>query len=165
MVFPSPGDFGLTKIKGWTGVWVSLGQWLNGDASRYTHAFLVLDNEQVIEAQPGGAVITPLSEYLGRLDVVFSRFDLTHEQRDTMVAHARQLEGTPYSFLDYLALALTRLKIKPTFVINRVKSSGHLICSQLVAQEYEKVDAALFRSDTPSYMVTPGDLADVLIRK
>lgn len=161
---PQPGDFGLTKIHGWVGVWVSLGQWLNGDASRYTHAFLVLDNEQVIEAQPGGAVITPLSEYMGRLDVVFSRVPLTDEQRDTMVAHARQLEGTPYSFLDYLALALTKLKIKPKFIVNRVKSSGHLICSQLVAQEYEKVGAPLFTDGTPSYMVTPGDLADVLIR-
>lgn len=165
MLEPRPGDFGLTKIKGWVGVWVSLGQWLNGDASRYTHAFLVLDNEQVIEAQPGGAVITPLSEYTDRFDVVFSRSELTDEQRDTMVAHARQLEGTPYSFLDYLALALTRLKIKPKFIFNRVKSSGHLICSQLVAQEYEKVGASLFTDGTPAYMVTPGDLADVLIRK
>lgn len=164
ILMPQPGDFGLTKIHGWVGVWVSLGQWLNGDASRYTHAFLVLDNEQVIEAQPGGAVITPLSEYMGRLDVVFSRVPLTDEQRDTMVAHARQLEGTPYSFLDYLALALTKLKIKPKFIVNRVKSSGHLICSQLVAQEYEKVGAPLFTDGTPSYMVTPGDLADVLIR-
>jgi uncharacterized protein YycO len=161
-LIPQPGDFGLTKIKGWTGVWVSLGQWLNGDASRFTHAFLVLDNEQVIEAQPGGAVITPLSEYLGRLDVVFSRRDLTDEQRDTMVAHARQLEGTPYSFLDYLAIGLARLGITPSFIMKRVLDSGHLICSQLVAGEYERVGAPLFTDGTLPSMVTPGDLTYVL---
>lgn len=161
-LIPQPGDFGLTKIKGWTGIWVSLGQWLNGDASRYTHAFLVLDNDEVIEAQPGGAVITPLSTYSGRLDTVFSHRELTDEQRDTMVAHARTLVGTPYSFLDYLAIALVRLGFTPDFIVRRVVGSKHLICSQLVAQEYDYVGAPLFTDGTPSHMITPGDLTYVL---
>lgn len=157
-----PGDFGLTKIKGWTGIWVSLGQWLNGDASRYTHAFVVVDDNYVIEAQPGGAVLTPLADYLERDDVVFSNLILTDQERETIVERAQQLEGTPYSFLDYLAIALVRLGLKPKRLIDRVVGSKHLICSQLVTEVYEYAGVYIFDA-TPSWLVTPGDLANRLL--
>lgn len=158
-----PGDFGLTKIKGWTGIWVSLGQWLNGDASRYTHAFIVVDENYVIEAQPGGAILTPLADYLERDDVIYSNLPLTEEQRKYIVDKAQSFEGTPYSFLDYLAIALVRLGIKPHRVIDRVVSSGHLICSQLVAEVYTYAGVKLFDDGTEPWMVTPGDLANRLL--
>lgn len=158
-----PGDFGLTKIKGWTGIWVSLGQWLNGDASRYTHAFVVIDDNYVIEAQPGGAVLTPLADYLERTDVVYSDLPLTDAQRKLIVEKSQSYEGTPYSFLDYLAIALVRLGFKPRRVIDRVVSSGHMICSQLVAEVYTYAGVPLFDDGTPAYMVTPGDLANRLL--
>lgn len=158
-----PGDFGLTRIKGWTGIWVSLGQWLNGDASRYTHAFVVVDDNYVIEAQPGGAVLTPLADYLERTDVIYSNLPLTLEQRKDIVDKAQSYEGVPYSFLDYLAIGLVRLGIKPHRVIDRVVSSGHLICSQLVADVYAYAGVQLFDDGTPAYMVTPGDLANRLL--
>lgn len=158
-----PGDFGLTRIKGWTGIWVSLGQWLNGDASRYTHAFVVVDDNYVIEAQPGGAVLTPLADYLERTDVIYSNLPLTLEQRKAIVDKAQSYEGVPYSFLDYLAIGLVRLGIKPHRVIDRVVSSGHLICSQLVADVYTYAGVQLFDDGTPAYIVTPGDLANRLL--
>lgn len=158
-----PGDFGLTKIKGWTGIWVSLGQWLNGDASRYTHAFIVVDDNYVIEAQPGGAVLTPLADYLARTDVVYSNLPLTDQQREIIVAMARQYKGTPYSFLDYLAIALLRFGIKPKRLISRVVDSDHLICSQLVTSVYAHAGVDLFNDGTLPWMVTPGDLANRLL--
>src|SRR5690242_14546439 len=158
-----PGDFGLTKIKGWTGIWVSLGQWLNGDASRFTHAFVVVDDNYVIEAQPGGAVLSPLADYLERDDVVFSNMHLTQIQREYIVKRAQELEGTPYSFLDYLAIALMRLGIKADRIVDRVVSSKHLICSQLVTEVYESAGVEIFDDGTDSWMVTPGDLANRLL--
>lgn len=158
-----PGDFGLTRIKGWTGIWVSLGQWLNGDASKYTHSFIVIDNNYVLEAQPGGAVLTPLADYLERTDVIYSNLPLTQVQRDSIVHRALQLEGTPYSFLDYLAIGLVRLGFKPYRVIDRVVSSGHMICSQLVAEVYTYAGVKLFDDGTEPWMVTPGDLANRLL--
>lgn len=158
-----PGDFGLTKIKGWTGIWVSLGQWFNGDASRYTHAFVVIDDNYVIEAQPGGAVLTPLADYLERTDVIYSNLTLTDQQRKTIVEKAQSLEGTPYSFLDYLAIALLRVGVKPRRIVDRVVSSGHLICSQLVTEVYSYAGIEIFDDGTLPYMVTPGDLANRLL--
>jgi len=157
-----PGDFGLTRIKGWTGIWVSLGQWLNGDASKYTHAFVVVDENYIIEAQPGGAVLTPLADYLERTDVVYSNFSLTQVERDRIVKRAQELEGVPYSFLDYVAIALVRLGIKADRVVDRVVSSGHLICSQLVTEVYESAGVYIF-DNTPPWLVTPGDLANRLL--
>lgn len=158
---PKPGDIGLTRIHGFTGFWIGLGQLLNGDASRYTHAFIVLEDSTLIEAQPGGAVIRPLSEYDGE-DVLYSKFDLTDEQRAIIVATARNLEGTPYSFLDYLFLLLYRLRIRIPWITKRVESNEHMICSQLVEYAYEKAGIDLVPNSKPNY-VTPGKLTYALL--
>lgn len=158
---PNAGDIGLTRIHGFTGFWISLGQLLNGDASRYTHAFVVLDDDTLIEAQPGGAVIRPLSEYDGE-DVLYSKFDLTDEQRATIVATARSLEGTPYSFLDYLFLALYRIRIRVPWITRRVESNKHMICSQLAEYCYEEAGWDIIPGTMPNY-VTPGKLSYALL--
>jgi hypothetical protein len=61
---PQPGDIGLTSITGPVGRLIQIGQWLNGDGlGPYEHAFIVLPDDQLIEAEPGGAHVAPLSEY------------------------------------------------------------------------------------------------------
>jgi hypothetical protein len=68
-----PGSFGLAVIAGKTGKLVQWGQNIvDGRKETYTHAFFVLDKGEVIEAEPGGAEINPISKYLGREDVLFS---------------------------------------------------------------------------------------------
>lgn len=159
---PQPGDIGLTVIGGFTGFMVTLGQWFNGDLSGFSHAFVVLDDETVMEAEPGGAKITPLSHYSER-PVRYSRwFPLTRVERAAIVEQARALEGTPYSFADYLALALVRLGIRPKRLLHYVASSNHMICSQLVDYVYCRAGVHLFSDGRPSQDVTPGDLDRVL---
>ena len=85
------------------------------------------------------------------------------EQRVRIVAEATALLGTPYSFLDYLALALHRFKVRPKCIEGRVTDSGHLICSQLVDQVYLAAGIHLFADGRMSQDVTPGDIANVLI--
>jgi hypothetical protein len=168
---PRPGDFGLTKIGGFTGWWIGLGQFITGDASRYTHAFIVLDGNQVIEAMPGGAIISPLEKYLGANDdgtpkAVFSRLeDLTDEQRQIIIREARKAEGIPYSFLDYLSLALLHFGFKPKKLRKRITDSGHMICSQLVDHYHCVAGYHMFNDGRLSQDVTPGDLANFLIEK
>lgn len=159
---PRPGDIGLTVIGGPLGVMVTLGQWLTGDLSAFTHAFLVLDEGKAIEGDPGGARIVPLSKYADR-PVRYSRwFPLTPAQREEIVAVAESLEGTPYSFLDYLALALTHLGLPSKRIREYVRSSNHMICSQLVDYAYCKAGVHLFVDGRLSQDVTPGDLDRVL---
>lgn len=157
---PRPGDFGLVRMSGLTRWAIRLGQWLNGDGfADYQHAFLVLDDESLIEAEPGGARIRPLSEYS---DAVYSDWPLTEEQRAAIVAAGRELEGIPYSVLDYLSLALVRLHIRPRWVTRYVASTGHLICSQLVDHAYLMAGVHLFTDGRFEGDVTPADLVSVL---
>lgn len=155
-----PGDIGLTRIGGVLGFFVSLGQHLAGDSSRYTHAYIVLDDETVIAAQPGGARIDKLSDYKNK--AIYIQLDLTDEQRASIVAEARSLEHLPYSFLDYLAIAIARLGIKPKWLKRYIANTGHMICSQLCDEVYRRVGIHLFNDDRLPQEVTPGDLLYVL---
>lgn len=138
---PEPGSFGLSRTYGAAGAGIHLGQFLLGEPTSYGHAFLVLDNDEVIEATTRGAVITPLRQYLARPagHVVFCdrpvteysaritaqraspnlakspRFPIGQEfeeiLREDVVWAARRLVGTPYSWADYAALAAHRYRI------------------------------------------------------
>jgi hypothetical protein len=163
---PRPGDIGLTRIGGIVGVLIGLGQFIMRDASRYSHVFVVLNDNEVIEAMPGGAIISPLEKYAGTTKygsplAVYLDIKLTDEQRASIVENARQLEGTPYSFLDYAALALERFGIKWKWVENYVTSSNHMICSQLADEAYNRANVHLFDDGRLPQKVTPGDLTYV----
>jgi uncharacterized protein YycO len=163
---PRPGDIGLTRIGGLTGVLVGLGQFIMRDASRYSHVFVVLDNNEIIEAMPGGAIISPLSKYDGLTKygspmAVYLNIELTAEQRARIVKEGRKLKGAPYSFLDYGALALERFGFNWKWLENYVASTKHLICSQLADEAYRRAEVHLFEDGRPPQKVTPGDLTYV----
>lgn len=163
MTMPSPGDFGLVSIKGKVGFLIRVGQWLNGDGFRdYEHAFIYVGNGRIVEAEPGGALLSDLDTYDSR-PIMWSTglCALTDEQRSSIVKEAISQVGTPYSFLDYLAIGLYRLGIKYLGVAKRVEESKHLICSQLVAQDYATVGVPL--TTYPPYLVTPGRLTKFLL--
>jgi hypothetical protein len=169
-----PGSFGLAVIAGKTGKLVRLGQDIvDGRKTTYTHAFFVLDKGEVIEAEPGGAEINPISKYVGREDVLFSdkpvqqalnffpwanRADLEGTLRSVMVERARGLEGISYNYLDYVAIGLEHFNIDVPFVRNRVRREDRMICSQLVDYIYDICGIHLFNDGRVSQDVTPGDL-------
>lgn len=178
-----PGMFGLSIIGGKTGRLVAAGQALTGDGSRYTHAFMIVDNQEIVEAMPEGARIYPLSfradddggivvtdapvqRALANFDKHFGNtgfFDDIRAQyetalREQIVEYARSLEGTPYNFADYFLLALAHLGIKADWLRKRVDDKGHMICSQLVDEVYRGVGIHLFDDNRLPMDVTPGDL-------
>jgi uncharacterized protein YycO len=160
------GQFGLSIIGGGLGRAIWLGQAIIGDRSRWTHAFLVLDEKSVVEAMPDGARIAPLKPYLElekRSLAAFSRLTLTDEQRATVVQVGREFEGVPYSFLDYVSLSLEHLHVRPPWVQHRVESSGRMICSQLVDRAYDIAGVHLFDDGRKPGDVTPGDLSRCLL--
>lgn len=155
---PLPGDFGLVTVHGNVGTLIRIGQWLNGDGfSNYEHAFIYIGNGQIVEAEPGGARIAPLSEYAGR-SIRWSTdlINLTAQQRTAIVELAKNQVGTPYSFLDYFAIAAKRFHLPLPFITKRVLDSKHLICSQLVAEDYDAVGSTL--GNKPAYLASPGYL-------
>lgn len=169
-----PGSFGLAVIQGKLGFWVDKGQEVvERQKYKYTHAFLVLDDGTVIEAEPGGAKITPLAAYTKRRDVVFSDepvqlyldgvvgYDLDEAEariREKIVDFGRSLAGTPYNYLDYLAIGLDRFGIHPALIRRRLARTDRLICSQLVDFAYQHAGIHLFDDGRDPANVTPGDL-------
>jgi uncharacterized protein YycO len=156
---PKPGDIGLTTIDGWVGVLIRLGQLLNGDGfSTFEHAFIVLEDEMLIEAMPGGAQIVPLSEY-DDTDVLYVTVPgLTDDDRKRICDAARSFEGVEYSFVDYAAIAAHRLHLPYPGLRAFVESTDHQICSQLVDNAYRLAGVKLFSDNRWAGYVTPGSL-------
>lgn len=182
-----PGMFGLSIISGKTGALVAAGQALTGDGSQYTHAFLVLDNDEIIEAMPQGARVVKFADRaddvggivlcdpvaariadikaedskLGYADNYGSEGYYEHIEdnlRSYIVTIARGFEGTPYSFLDYAALSLAHFGVKAERLRKFMLNKGHMICSQLVDEVYRRSGIQLFDDGRLPMDVTPGDL-------
>lgn len=161
------GDFGLVMDPNGTGRWIQIAEALNHkgahkDAKLFTHAFVVVgegDNPEIVSAQPRGARIEHLHDYG---NVTMSSWNLTDAQRAAIAISARLLVGTPYSFLDYGSLALLHFHIRPSFVVDYVASTHHMICSQLVDYVYTACHLNMFSDHRFPGDVTPADLGDVL---
>lgn len=163
MTAPAPGDIGCTQITGSVGRLIRLGQWLNGDGfANFEHSFVYVEEGLIVEAEPGGARLAPLAEYDERM-IVWLRCP---EQHGAAVADAaRQLIGTPYSFLDFVALALHRLHIRVPGLRRYVAATGHQICSQLADEAARRGGWHIFDDGRWSGYVTPGDLAALAERQ
>lgn len=160
MMEPQPGDFFLAPISGIGGVAIKFGQWLNGDGFlKIQHAGIYLGNDRTIEAMPGGAILGNIERFHPE-SLVWSTglWDLTQAQRNSICRMATGMQGTPYSALDYLALALHRFHIPTPLLHYYIQSGGHMICSQLVDRAYHQAGVELFDDGRWDGDVTPGDL-------
>lgn len=179
-----PGSFFMRRIDGWTGRWVSAVQAFVRGGSNFTHAGLILDNDQIIEAEPGGANIksietlyrhepvmvsdAPMQRWLDSTVfpmVLGAKEEAEWNKRNELVTKARYLDGIGYSFLDYFALAFAEWKLPGwTLVRDRVESSQRLICSALVDRAYSWSEVHLFDDGRLPGDVTPWDLENYVLR-
>lgn len=151
------GDVGFSTIGGHTGAAVNVGQAILRDSCRFTHAYLVLSGDRCIEAMPAGARIVPLGDRHGP-GYAYAQLELTDTQRNMAGEIAHRLEGTPYSFADYLALAAVQVHISTPRLRRYVSSSARMICSQLVDHILCQVGFHVFTDGRLPQDVTPGDL-------
>lgn len=164
------GDVGFSVIGGRVGWWVTLGQslidFVSRDQSWWTHTYIVtwVDSRNgvahIVEAMPGGARETLLTG-ADRCGAGFGwvRIPWTGVEGSGRVdLEGLKLVGTPYSFLDYLSLALLHLGLPRGLVARRVTDSGHMICSQLVDQVLSRAGVKVFDDGRLSQDVTPGAL-------
>lgn len=158
---PTLGSIGLVTIPGTAGRLIRLGQWLNGDGYRdYEHAFVVVAvglGTMIVEAEPGGAQLNPLHYQ----DVLWLPCPV--EYGPAVAAAARSMIGTPYSWLDYLALAAVRLHLPSRRLRRYVADSGHMICSQLADHAAGLGGWVLFHDGRSPEDVTPGDLSHLAV--
>lgn len=163
------GAIGLVKISGQVGMLIRFGQWLVTKLDHvrlktpdeawadFQHAFVYLGDGKLIEAEPGGARIVDLAEYDGWDIYWCSNIAREHVADLGQVAKlAPSFEGTPYSFLDYFAIATRALHIPVPGLRKFIASTKHEICSALAALIYAESGAALYSTWTG--YVTPLDL-------
>jgi len=163
-----PADWAVTRVNGFAGRFIRVGQWLNGSGFRdWEHACFYAggDDDLILEAEPGGAKLRP---YHYPADQVLWSCDnpeladvLTDEQRAMAMDVARHYEGIPYSFLDYDAIAAHRLHIPAPGLKHYIADTGHQICSQLTDQCCLDLGWHLFTDGRWPGYVDPEDLANL----
>lgn len=155
---PNPGDFCLVATPG-------VIAWLIRAVTRSTvnHAFILTDPGEIIEADPSGAQVVPLSNYDG-MPQTWSLMDLTDAQRAAIAGHALDHEGDPYSWLDDVCIGLSHLFgwHVPAAVRRRLARSDRLQCAQLVDVAYLEAGIHLFSDGRIPGDVAPSDLLGLI---
>jgi len=156
---PAIGDYAVVRTNGVFGKLIRI-----GTLSRWNHVIVYVGDGWIVEANPKGVQLRPLSEYDGMSLAWNQHENLTPEHRAAIAANARALVGKEYSFatIFILALRILGLKILSNFAVLRylAKKEGY-ICSELVVTCYDKAGISI--SDKPDYLTTPGDLAERLM--
>ena len=156
MYSPQLGDYGVVKTKGFFGKLIRL-----GTLSRWNHCFIYIGNDLIVEANPTGVAVSPVTKYPL---IAWNQHEvLSYEERETIASHAKWLVGRPYSFFTIAGMVLRILGFK--FFGDRLlaliaKHDGY-ICSELVAECYRTGGYVVVNEK--DYLVNPGDLAERLI--
>lgn len=160
---PKPGDIFLTQIGGATGAVIRVGQAIVAqDPSRYTHAGIILDNGEVLAAQPHGARVDPIESIIDdRPLAILPVPEWAEDRRGLIVNIARKYEGHRYGFWSYVWIGLARLGIRPGWMQRIVASETGLICSALADRAWFYAGIHLFDDGRLIGEVTPGDVAHV----
>ena len=156
MYSPQLGDYGVVKTKGFFGKLIRL-----GTLSRWNHCFIYIGNDLIVEANPTGVAVSPVSKY--QLIAWNQHEVLSYEERETIASHAKWLVGRPYSFFTVAGMVLRILGFKffsDKLLAAIAKHDGY-ICSELVAECYRTGGYVVVNEK--DYLVNPGDLAERLI--
>jgi hypothetical protein len=136
---------------------VSLGQWLFARTRKgewnVDHVAVVVEashttgrgdhtfDPRIVQAMPSGAeeISIGLEHWTGEYMFIRPEYSARPSgawanQADRVAAAARFYVGTPYSFLDYVAIAGLHAGVRNGPIRGYVTSSRHMICSQLADQ-------------------------------
>lgn len=149
MVEPQPGDIGCTTIRGDVGFLIRIGQACLGLGWRNTeHCFVYVGDGQIVEAEPGGARLAPLTEY-DPATIVWVRCPEANRRAVAEAAHS--LLETPYSAADYFAIAAHRFHIPG---LKRIAlSTASMICSTLAVVAARRGGWQLLMPQIAGYIV------------
>lgn len=126
----------------------------------------------IVQAMPSGAEEIEIGQEHWTKDYVYLRppygdpyTDASSPtmQGDAVATMARRYIGTPYSFLDYVALTGWHMRIRNGPIHNFVTSSGHQICSQLADQAMTDAGFHVFNDGRLPQDVTPSSLFHQLL--
>lgn len=162
---PPLGSYFVVRTPGWVGWCIRI-----ATRSQVNHAGVVVTGG-IVEAWGKGARLRPFPAFEPGTVAYNDLEPLSEGQRLTIEAAALALVGTPYSYLDIVAIALgvvfwgrgdgpSRKPLPPPLLwfARRVESRHELICSQLVDRAYLAAGVHMWDDGRLSGQVTPGDL-------
>jgi hypothetical protein len=151
------GQVGIISTSGWVGRLVQL-----VTRSAYNHSVVAINDRECVSAEPGGAVIRPISDYQHDL-VAWSQFNLDHEQRDRIATWAFEHVNAPYDYLGFVAIAATKLlgPFAPRWLLRYIATHDRLICSYLCDLALQAGGVHMFRDHRPEGAVTPASFGKV----
>jgi cell wall-associated NlpC family hydrolase len=152
---PRLGAFGVVKTHGLFGFLIRLGTF-----SRWNHCVIYVGDGMVVEANLRGVQMVRASKYTA---IAWNHHEVfTEEQGWGIFLHALGQIGKPYNFLDILniSLRIIGLKVLTRGLLSRLAESRGFICSELVAECYQKVGLMLGKIPC---LFTPGDLAERMV--
>lgn len=157
---PLPGDFAVVSVDGTGGRIISLLEGIAyAHATWWDHAFIYLGDNTIVQAQPGGAVRVPLGTYR---HVIWSTGLLTPtaDQRAKICSSAGWYADhhVGYSWLDYAAIGAHRFRLPVPGLRDFIKTSAHMICSQLVDQCWSNAGYPIFGDGRWAGYVSPYSL-------
>lgn len=158
-----------SSIRFFTATKDEYGRWEN---AKVNHTGLYVGDGQLIEAAPGGARLARWDSYGDNAIWSVNGFKgitLTDESRARIVEQAHELLGTPYGFLDIVAIAFAQARMRhivdPNKPLNdqpwwvrKIEDRDTLICSQLVDSAYRNAGVHLFEDHRIPGLVSPNDI-------
>jgi hypothetical protein len=122
--------------------------------SRAHHVVIAINETHVISAEPGGAVIRPMTDYPS---IVWSQFDYTDEQSQHMAVLAASMNRQEYNYLGFFLIGVELIaKIRmPDSIARALSYQDRMFCSQMADFCLRKAGFDLFHSEWG--MVSPGD--------
>lgn len=127
--------------------------------SRWSHSFLYIGNDKIIESDWDGVVINPLSKYFdGNYELGLFRIqpELTKEEQVKLIDAAFLAVGTKYAYLQLVWGFILRLLGKSENRKWNIDTSKGMICSELIARCYKKIGRPL--KNLPPSQMEPADL-------
>lgn len=126
--WPAAGLYGVVKTSG-------LVPWIirMGTHGQFDHAFVILEDGAIVEAEPGGVRLGHLSEYYGCRIAINSAEDMTVQQRSVVATTAKAMIGKAYNDLAIADDGLECLGWHWRWLLSRASGDGEVVCSQMVA--------------------------------
>lgn len=156
---PNVGDYFVQRGAGIFGVVIRA-----VTRSPVNHTGLLTDSDpaEVVEALSQGVVRNPPPAEVTAWST--GTIKCTPEQAKAAARFAESMIGTPYGWLNVIALGALQYGVRLPYLIRKLQDKNTLFCSQLVDEAFRLAGVQLFDDGRLPMDVTPGDLYNLILK-